>query len=327
VSRERFEDRYGEEWQRLARLLDRLEARRGRRAVSAALPAAELPATELPKLYRRLCHHLALVRERRYGVDLEQHLNTLALRGHQQLYRGEGISWRRIVAFLAGELPARIRAEGRLVLVATLLFLVPAAGSGIAVSVAPEIVYSLIDPEVVQGFEEMYRPDGEIVRESDSDVMMFGFYVRNNVGIAFRTFAGGVLFGLGSVFFLVYNGLFLGALAGYVGQAGLGGTFWPFVVGHAAFELPAIVFAGAAGLRLGLALISPGRQSRGRALLAASRQALPLVWGIAALLLLAAFVEAFWSSTVTVPEARYAVGGVLWLAFFAYLGFGGRRGH
>lgn len=323
MSRERFEDRYGEEWQRFESLLDGLEARRGRR------PAAnELPTGELPAAYRRLCHHLALVRERRYGVDLERRLNRLALRGHQQLYRAEAISWRRIVEFLAGEFPARVRAEGRLVLVASLLFLVPAAGTGVAVTIAPEIVYSVADAETVQGLEEMYRADGEIVRESDSDVMMFGFYVRNNVGIAFRTFAGGILFGLGSVFFLVYNGLFLGAVAGYVGQAGLGGTFWPFVVGHAAFELPAIVFAGAAGLRLGLALIAPGRRSRGRALLAASREALPLVWGIAALLLLAAFVEAFWSSTESLaPEVRYAVGGVLWLAFFAYLVFGGRRGH
>jgi uncharacterized membrane protein SpoIIM required for sporulation len=321
VSRERFEDRYGEEWQRFARLLDRLEARRRPGA------AAGLAATELPVLYRRLCHHLALVRERRYGVDLEQHLNRLALRGHRQLYRAEALSWRRIVEFLAGGFPAHVRAEGRLVLVAALLFLVPAAGTGVAVTVAPEIVYSVIDAETVQGFEEMYRPDGEVVRESDSDVMMFGFYVRNNVGIAFRTFAGGVLFGVGSVFFLVYNGLFLGAVAAYVEQAGLGGTFWPFVVGHAAFELPAIVLAGAAGLRVGLALISPGRRSRGRALLAASRQTLPLVYGIAALLLLAAFVEAFWSSTRSFPpQVRYAVGGVLWLAFFAYFAFGGRRG-
>lgn len=321
MSRERFEDRYGEEWQRLARLLDRLEAtRRPGQAV--------LPATDLPKLYRRLCHHLALVRERRYGVDLEQRLNRLALRGHRQLYRSEALSWRRIVGFLAGGFPAHVRAEGRLVLVATLLFLLPAAATGVAVTVAPEVVYSVIDAGTVQGFEEMYRPDGEVVRESDSDVMMFGFYVYHNVGIAFRTFAGGVLFGVGSVFFLVYNGLFFGAVAAYVEQAGLGATFWPFVVGHAAFELPAIVLAGAAGLRVGLALISPGRRSRGRALLAASRRVLPLIYGIAFLLLLAAFVEAFWSSTDTLPPGvRYGVGGVLWLAFFAYLGLGGRRGH
>ena len=315
MSRERFEDRYAAEWERLERLLDGLEARRG------AKPAA----TELPALYRRLCHHLALVRDRSYGVDLDERLNRLALRAHRQLYRGEGPSWRRIAAFLAGELPARIRAEGRLVTVAALLFLLPAAATGVAVTTSPEIVYSVMHPDEVHALEAMYRPDGRVVRESDVDLMMFGFYVWNNVSLAFQTFAGGVLFGLGSIFFLVYNGLFFGAVAAYVEQAGLGGTFWPFVVGHAAFELPAIVFAGAAGLRLGLAVLAPGRQSRSRALLAAARHALPLVWGIAFLLLVAAFVEAFWSSTTSLPDAvRFGVGAVLWLAFFAYLAFGGR---
>jgi uncharacterized membrane protein SpoIIM required for sporulation len=315
VSRESFEERYAAEWERFERLADGLERRRG------AKPAA----TDLPALYRRLCHHLALVRERRYGVDLEQRLNRLALRGHRQLYSTHGLSWRAILRFLAAEFPARVRAEGRLVLVATLLFVVPAAAVWVAMAAAPEIVYSVMDPGMVQGLEEMYQPDGRVERASESDAMMFGFYVHNNVGIAFRTFAGGILFGLGSIFFLVYNGIFLGAVAAHLHGAGLGGTFWPFVVGHAAFELPAIVLAGAAGLRLGGALVAPGRQGRGRALLAAARAALPLVWGILFLLVVAAFVEAFWSSSWTLPDpVRYGVGGALWLAFFAYLALGGR---
>ncbi|HEX2162833.1 MAG TPA: stage II sporulation protein M [Thermoanaerobaculia bacterium] len=281
----------------------------------------------MPARYRRLCHHLALVRDRGYGVDLEERLNLLALRGHRQLYREKGPSWRRMVDLLASELPARLRAEWRLVLVSALLFLLPAAGTAAAIAAAPEIVYSLIDPAMVAELEEMYRPDGQVVRASDSDLMMFGFYVYNNVGIAFRTFAGGAAFGLGTIFFLVSNGLFFGAVAAYLQQAGLGGTFWPFVVGHAAFELPAIVFAGAAGLRLGVATVAPGRRSRGAALLAAARDTLPLVWGIAFLLLLAAFVEAFWSSSHALPDAaRYGVGALLWVAFFAYLAFGGRGG-
>lgn len=319
MSRERFEDRYDDDWRRLSALLDVLESPRHARPADAA---------ELPALYRRLCHHLALVRDRRYGVDLEERLNRLALRAHRQLYRGGGVSWREIVDLLAAEFPRRLRAEWRLVLAAALLFLLPAAGTATAISVSPEIVYSLLDPVSVGDLEAMYRPDGQVVRESDSDVMMFGFYVYNNVGVAFRTFAGGAAFGLGSIFFLVYNGLFLGAVAAYVEQAGLGAAFWPFVVGHAAFELPAIVFAGAAGLRLGLAMVAPGRRRRGAALLAAARGALPLVWGIAFLLLLAAFVEAFWSSSHALPDAvRFGVGGFLWLAFFAYLAFGGRGGH
>lgn len=48
-----------------------------------------------------------------------------------------------------------------------------------------------------------------------------------------------------------------GAIAGHLTDIGYGQTFWPFVIGHGAFELTAIALAGAAGLKLGWALLAP----------------------------------------------------------------------
>jgi len=44
-----------------------------------------------------------------------------------------------------------------------------------------------------------FAPEGSLKagRAVDSDVLMFGFYIYNNIGVAFRTFAGGILFGRG----------------------------------------------------------------------------------------------------------------------------------
>ncbi len=125
---------------------------------------------------------------------------------------------------------------------------------------------------------------------------MFGFYIMNNIGIAFQTFASGVLLGLGSLFFLLFNGLMIGSVAGHLTQIGYVQTFWPFVIGHGAFELTAITFAGAAGLKLGWALLAPGRLTRGEALRLAARRSVQLIAGVIVLLLLAAFTEACWSS-------------------------------
>src|SRR5690606_34190487 len=100
------------------------------------------------------------------------------------------------------------------------------------------------------------------------------------------TFGGGVLFGLGSVFFLVFNGLVIGTVAGHLTRIGYGETFWPFVSGHSAFELSAIVLAGAAGLRLGGALLAPGQRSRARALREEALDSAGLIWGFAVLLVL-----------------------------------------
>ena len=70
------------------------------------------------------------------------------------------------------------------------------------------------------------------MRDAGDDWMMFGFYISNNIGVAFQCFASGLAAGFGSIFFLVYNGAFVGAVAGYLTERGLGDTFFSFVVTH-----------------------------------------------------------------------------------------------
>jgi uncharacterized membrane protein SpoIIM required for sporulation len=155
--------------------------------------------------------------------------------------------------------------------------------------------------------------------------MMFGYYIMNNVSIGLRTFASGLLFGIGSIIVLLTNGLMIGSIAGHLQAVGHGDPFWRFVAGHAAPELTAIVLAGAAGLRLGLALVAPGRRRRVDALIDAGRTGARMCLGIFAMLVFAAFVEAFWSSIGWIPAlVKYAVGATLWLIVLAWLTFGGR---
>ena len=67
-----------------------------------------------------------------------------------------------------------------------------------------------VDPAQVAEMESMYDPANRSLgreRQSDTDLAMFGYYIANNIGIGFRTFAGGLLFGLGSMFFLGFNAM------------------------------------------------------------------------------------------------------------------------
>ena len=105
-------------------------------------------------------------------------------------------------------------------------------------------------------------------------------------------------------------------------------TFWSFVIGHGAFELTAVTFAGAAGLKLGWALLAPGRLSRGEALRQAAAKAIQLVAGVILLLLVAAFVEGYWSSLTRFPATvKYGVGAALCLLVGSYFLFAGRQRH
>src|SRR5581483_6528895 len=144
--------------------------------------------------------------------------------------------------------------------------------------------------------------------------------IMHNVSISFQCFAGGLLAGVGSIFFLIYNGALIGAVGGYLTARGLGATFYPFVATHSAFELTAIVLAGAAGLRLGQGLLMPGRRTRLDSLVFAARRCTVLLYGSTAMLLTAAAIEAFWSSARWLPPAiKYGVATVCWLAVLSYL--------
>ena len=129
----------------------------------------------------------------------------------------------------------------------------------------------------------------------------------------------------GALFVLVVNGIGIGTVFGHLQQIGYGDPLWRFVCGHAPFELTAIVLAGGAGLRLGLSLVAPGRHRRIDALAIAGAKGARLCLGVAFMLLVAAFIEAFWSSTQSIPAAvKYSVSGVLWTLVAVWLGLGGR---
>ena len=282
---------------------------------------------EMPERYRRLCQSLALAADRQYSPALVDRLNRLALRGHHALYENRRRQTQRVVEFVLAGFPALVRQEWRLVLVATLLFFGPLLGLMAVLQIFPEFVHYLLRPEQIASFHEMYDPAARRLgmREADTSLVMFGFYIWNNVRIGFQTFAGGLAFGVGSIWFLAANGVILGAVAGYLTEIGYIETFWSFVAGHSSFELIAIVFSGAAGLRLGIAVIAPGNLSRKAALVAAAKPAVRMMYGAAIMFMIAAFVEAFWSPLTEVPfRIKIAVGITAWLVLLVYFAFAGR---
>ncbi|MFO7642628.1 MAG: stage II sporulation protein M [Candidatus Competibacteraceae bacterium] len=321
MKQRRFEQTHAADWQAFAATLDRLEHRK------SAETAAPLPVAELPGAYRRLCQQLAIARARGYSGALLDRLNPLALRTYQQLYRAPQRRWPVVLDFLTGDFPRRVRAEARLFWLCATLFYLPLLGMAGAVHQTPELIYSLLSPEAVADLEAMYAPGQRAdARDAGDNLALFGFYIYNNISIAFRTFAGGVLLGIGSAFVLLFNGLFIGAISGYLTARGYGETFYTFVAGHGAFELTGIVLAGVAGLKMGWAVAAPGRLSRAEALRQAAASGVRILLGVMALLVLAAFVEAFWSANRAVPAAtKYAVGAVGWTLVILYLTRAGRR--
>jgi uncharacterized membrane protein SpoIIM required for sporulation len=141
----------------------------------------------------------------------------------------------------------------------------------------------------------------------------------NNIQVTFLSFAGGVLFGIGTAYVLVANGLMLGAALGAAQHYGVGGLLWSFVSPHGYLELTCIVIAGAAGLMLGDALLRPGLLLRREALARAARRAVELVLGAAPVLVVAGLIEGFVSPSDMPTELKLAIGPLSAVVFYALL--------
>lgn len=323
MRQEEFESRYQDSWNLFTRQVEQAESKFDRK--NNGIENVE----KFPENYRQLCYCLALARTRQYSPYLIQRLETLVFRGHQIFYQKRLGIFNKIYQFIVYGFPVAVREQSIFFWIATCLFYIPGLIIFALTLIYPELVYSVVDSMSVAQIESMYDPSFDRLgreRQSDSDFMMFGFYIKNNIGIAFQTFSGGILLTLGTQFFLIYNGIFFGAIDAHIINIGYQEPFYAFVAGHSSFELTGIVLSGAAGLQLGWAIIAPGNFSRKQALINAGKRAMVLVYGAILLLLLAAFVEAFWSSISSIPpNTKYWVGITNWILIIFYFTFLGRR--
>lgn len=319
MSQKTFEKGHGGAWRQFDERLKRLRGKGEER---------EAAALDWPRSYRQVTHDLALAQSRAYSPELVDRLNLLALRGHQRFYGARGNLFAAVIEFIGGGFPALVRRESLYFWIAAALLFIPMIGMIALLQHNPEFVHYLLPPDQLREFESMYSPANRSLgprHSAESQIVMFGFYIKHNVTIDFQCFATGLLFGVGSVFFLLFNGMQIGAVAGYLTQQGYITTFWGFVAGHSSWELLGATIAGAAGLKLGWALVAPGQLTRGAALKEAAKVAVRLVYGAAGMTTCAAFVEAFWSSIGTTPfGVKIGVGLAFWAMFICYFLFAGR---
>lgn len=287
---------------------------------------------KLPALYRDVCADLSRAQAARYGAPLLEYLEGLTASAHAVLYgkpsraiasrlaESEGRAMSALFAF-----PRAVRRRWRPVLLAAALFFVPLVAGLVASHYDPTFAFRIVPRSMLDPLTEAYAKGFAEGRTLGENSLMAGFYVNNNVGIALRCFALGIFGGLGSALYLVHNGLSIGAILGYVASQGAGGNILTFVVGHSAFELGAIVLAGAAGLSVGWSIVAPGDRTRAASLQAVARDVVVIVAGASVMLLVAAGIEGFWSGSSVSPDIKRSVGAALAVLVLAYLLLAGRR--
>ncbi len=305
-------------WERLAAVV----ARARKKGISS-LSAPEVKA--MHEDYRRTAADLAYAQTHYSGSETTVYLNRLIASAHGELY---GSTPRRMSAlwrFLTTGYPRLIRRYARPIGMAALLlfgavalgYLLTYVNYPLARVIVPQTFRdALADPTAPQGGSL-----GEVLLQAPA---FSALITTNNIQVSLQAFAGGMTFGLLTVYALIMNGALLGVLAGAFGQAGSALEFWAFIVPHGALELPAIVLAGASGLMLAGALVFPGDRTRGQALRGVSGDAVRLVLGAIPLLVIAGLIEGFVTPLGIDPLAKVAFGAAMGLLLAAYVLLPGR---
>ncbi|NEP58516.1 MAG: stage II sporulation protein M [Symploca sp. SIO2G7] len=312
-------------WQKLDKLLSQVE-KRGLKT----LPPAEI--RQLASLYRSVSADLARAKTHRVGETLIHELQSLTSRSYSLIYQGSRHQdWRAIAQFYRTGLPETIQQSWGYIALATVLFLV---GGCIG------WWFSWQDP----GFLSLVVPEQLITKVQDKGELWMGSIIGveplassaiaiNNLTVSLYAIIGGVTMylqdvpiitppGSFTIYLLVYNGLSIGSVAALVSQNNLAYPFWAFVFPHGSLELPAIFFAGGAGLLLARGILFPGKYSRRDSLRMYGLQAAKLIYGIVPMLLIAGAIEGFFSPNPEVPSfLKYLVGIGLFVLLVRYCGW------
>ncbi|HEY9853072.1 MAG TPA: stage II sporulation protein M [Leptolyngbyaceae cyanobacterium] len=298
-------------WKRLDALLKKIEEKGLR-----SLKGAEI--SELAGLYRSVSADLARARTQQVGNTLLKDLQILTSRGYNLIYQGSHRQeWQGVINFYLWGFPKIVQETSGYIAIATTIFLL---GGLIAwwFTWQDPVFLSLMIPEwlieKVRDRNELWM--GSIV---GIEPLASSSITINNIKVSFAAVAGGITAGAFTVYILFNNGLHIGAVATLVGQNKLAYPFWAFVFPHGSLELPAIFFAGAAGILIGRAILFPGKYKRAEALKVYGSQAAQLVFGIVPMLVIAGTIEGFFSPSPLIPEfIKYFVGTGLFVLLIIY---------
>lgn len=296
-------------WERLASLLAQDDS-----GGLAQLTRQELQ--EIALLYRQAASDLSALRQDPTARAYTEHVNQLLARAHHIIYSSRRTTFRTIFHFLRDEYPAIFQSQIRYVLLSLAVTLGGALLGAVLTVARPQFMRQMLGPQMVDTIERHEMWTHSVVTVAP---VMSSFLMTHNLTVSFLAFATGIVFGLGTLYFMFINGLLLGVIGVACQQHGMSIDLWSFVAPHGALELPSIILAGAAGLRLGHGVLIPGIYRWRDSVAKAGVEATRLVVGIIPLLVIAGTLEGFFSPSPAPIWLKFSVGATLFAALLLWL--------
>ncbi len=313
----RFINERKNNWERLEDLLKILET-------SPLRGLSKMEVRELGELYRRTATDLAIARAETRDPQLINYLNSLVIRAHGKIYRAESQGINLAWNFFARDLPQLFRKNFNYIALAFAVFTV----FGIISFILSYNDFRFAEMLGAGGVRTMAQNDMKWwLSLNEANQIGASELMTNNIRVAILAFALGAFFGIGTIYILVFNGLFIGGILGvcYKANPAFGNSLVEFMVAHGVVELSCIFIAGGAGMMIGYAIVNPGDLSRTQALKKKGIEAVKLAIGCAFFLVIAGIIEGFLSPSALPAWIKYATGILTGILMYSYLFLAGRE--
>ncbi|SEO26729.1 stage II sporulation protein M [Mucilaginibacter sp. OK283] len=230
------------------------------------------------------------------------YLNGLAAGLHQSIYKNKSEKSNRFLTFWKYELPILFKTYQRPLLYSFIFFIIFCSIGALSAKYDENFVRLILgDSYIDMTNANIAKGDPFGVYKQGGETLMFLAIAANNIYVSLVTFVSGVIFSVGSIYFLFRNGLMLGSFQYYFFSKGLGIKSILVVWIHGTLEISAIMIAGAAGIILGNSLLFPKTFSRMVSLKRGAKDGMKVAVGIVPILIVAAFFEGFVTRHTEMP--------------------------
>jgi len=316
VNATRFRQAHEADWLELEHIVARME-----KGSIKSLGDEELLA--LPVLYRTTLSSLSVARDTSLDRALVRYLEGLCTRAYFQIYGAQTPAWQQLKGFFLRGWPLAVQKLWRETLFCVALTFGAALVAYLLIRNDPTWYYSIIPEGLAQGRDP--TTDADALRATLYDgkqswlAVFATFLFTHNSQIAIFSFALGFAFAVPTVLLILYNGLVLGAFFAVFEAKGLGSNLGPWLMIHGTTEIFAICIAGASGIRIGMAIAFPGRDSRMDSAVRAGKTAATAMAGTVVMLAVAALLEGFGRQLILDDGLRVLVATAVlvgWLTYF-----------
>ena len=268
------------------------------------LKLKDINPDKLKEMYTQITDDLSFARTYYPNRSVRVYLNSMAQNIFLQIEGKKKIKKRGFKEFWVTELPQLIY-EAKNEMILSLVFFTVAVLIGVFSSyVDPEFPKIVLGDSYVKMTEENIQSGDPMKVYSDHQKLgsFLGITV-NNIRVSFLAFSSGILAMIGTFIILMFNGIMLGSFQFFFYQKGLFWESFSTIWLHGTTEISCIVLAGGAGLVMGRGWIFPGTFTRLQSFQMTARRGVKIMMGIVPLLIIAGFVEAYFTGHNNAPFA------------------------